>query len=153
MKVMVIVKATKDSESGVLPTPELLTAMGQYNESLVKAGIILAGEGLKPSRCAKRVHFSGKSRTVTDGPFTKTKELVAGFWLWDVKDMEEAVAWVKRCPKPLKEDCEIEIRQVFEPEDFGAALTPDLCAQEERLRTQEACTKPGKAMRQSSLHE
>jgi len=136
MKVMVIVKATKDSESGVLPTPELLTAMGQYNESLVKAGIILAGEGLKPSRCAKRVHFSGKSRTVTDGPFTKTKELVAGFWLWQVRSIEEAVEWVKRCPNPMLTDSDIEIRPVFELEDFGENLSAEAEAREETLRRQ-----------------
>jgi hypothetical protein len=119
MKVMVMVKATKDSEAGVLPTPELLTAMGQYNESLMKAGILMAGEGLKPSRYGKRVRFSGKSRTVTDGPFTETKELVAGFWLWQVRSIEEAVEWVKRCPNPMLSDSDIEIRPVFELEDFG----------------------------------
>src|ERR1700751_3882739 len=134
MKVAVLVKATKDSEAGVLPTTELLTAMGQYNESLVKAGIILAGEGLKPSRYGKRVHFSGKGRTVTDGPFTETKELVAGFWLWQVRSMEEAVEWVKRCPNPMLSDSDIEIRPVFEPEDFGENLTPEVKAQEEELR-------------------
>jgi len=136
MKVMVMVKATKDSESGVLPTPELLTAMGQYNESLVKAGIILAGEGLKPSRYAKWVHFSGKSRTVTDGPFTKTKELVAGFWLWQVRSIEEAVEWVKRCPNPMLTDSDIEIRPVFELEDFGENLSAEAEAREETLRRQ-----------------
>ena len=136
MKVMVMVKATKDSESGVLPTPELLTAMGQYNESLVKAGIILAGEGLKPSRYAKRVHFSGKSRTVTDGPFTETKELVAGFWLWQVRSIEEAVEWVKRCPNPMLTDSDIEIRPVFELEDFGENLSAEAEAREETLRRQ-----------------
>ena len=118
MKVAVLVKATKDSEAGVMPTPELLTAMGQFNESLVKAGILLAGEGLKPSRNGKRVHFSGKQRTVTDGPFTETKELVAGFWLWEVKDMDEAVAWVKRCPNPMRGPSEIEIRPLYEMDDF-----------------------------------
>jgi hypothetical protein len=136
MKVMVMVKATKDSEAGVLPTTELLTAMGQYNESLVKAGIILAGEGLKPSRYGKRVHFSGKSRTVTDGPFTETKELIAGFWLWQVRSMEEAVEWVKRCPNPMLSDSDIEIRPVFELEDFGDNLTPEAKAREEDLRRQ-----------------
>ena len=136
MKVMVIVKATKDSESGVLPTTELLTAMGQYNESLVKAGIILAGEGLKPSRYGKRVHFSGKSRTVTDGPFTETKELVAGFWLWQVRSIEEAVEWVKRCPNPMLTDSDIEIRPVFELEDFGDNLSAEAKARHEDLRRQ-----------------
>jgi len=136
MKVMVLVKATKDSEAGVLPTTELLTAMGQYNDALVKGGIILAGEGLKPSRYGKRVHFSGKSRTVTDGPFTETKELVAGFWLWQVRSIEEAVEWVKRCPNPMLTDSDIEIRPVFELEDFGDNLTPESKAREEDLRRQ-----------------
>ncbi len=134
MKVAVLVKATKDSEAGVMPSPELLAAMGQFNESLVKAGILLAGEGLKPSRHGKRVRFSGKRRTVTDGPFTETKELVAGFWLWQVHSIEEAVEWVKRCPNPMLTDSDIEIRPVFEPEDFGANLTPEVKAQEEDLR-------------------
>ena len=136
MKVIVMVKATKESEAGVLPTTELLTAMGQYNESLVKAGIILAGEGLKPSRYGKRVRFSGKSRTVTDGPFTETKELVAGFWLWQVRSIEEAVEWVKRCPNPMLTDSDIEIRPVFELEDFGDNLTPEVKAREADLRRQ-----------------
>ena len=135
MKVAVLVKATKDSEAGVMPSAELLAAMGQFNESLVKAGILLAGEGLKPSRQGKRVHFSGKQRTVIDGPFTETKELVAGFWLWQVHSIEEAVEWVKRCPNPMLTDSDIEIRPVFEPEDFGENLTPDLKAQEEKLRS------------------
>jgi len=134
MKVAVLVKATKDSEAGVMPTPELLTAMGQFNESLVKAGILLAGEGLKPSRYGKRVHFSGKQRTVTDGPFTETKELVAGFWLWQVHSIEEALEWVKRCPNPMLTDSDIEIRPVFEIDDFAANLTPEVRAQEEELR-------------------
>jgi hypothetical protein len=134
MKVAVLVKATKDSEAGVMPTPELLTAMGQFNESLVKAGILLAGEGLKPSRYGKRVHFSGKQRTVTDGPFTETKELVAGFWLWQVHSIEEALEWVKRCPNPMLTDSDIEIRPVFEMDDFAANLTPEVRAQEEELR-------------------
>jgi hypothetical protein len=133
---MVMVKATEDSEAGVMPTTELLTAMGQYNESLVKAGVILAGEGLKPSRYGKRVHFSGNSRSVTDGPFTETKELVAGFWLWQVRSIEEAVEWVKRCPNPMLTDSDIEIRPVFELEDFGESLTPEAKAQEEDLRRQ-----------------
>lgn len=136
MKVMVMVKATKDSEAGVMPTPELLTAMGKFNESLVKAGIMLAGEGLKPSRFGKRVRFSGKSRTVTDGPFTETKELVAGFWLWQVRSMEEALEWVKRCPNPMLTDSDIEIRPLFELEDFGDALTPEAREREQALRSQ-----------------
>ena len=135
MKVAVLVKATKDSEAGVMPSAELLAAMGQFNESLVKAGILLAGEGLKPSRQGKRVHFSGKKRTVTDGPFTETKELVAGFWLWQVHSMEEAVEWVKRCPNPMLTDSDIEIRPVFAAEDFGENLTPEVKAQEEELRS------------------
>jgi len=134
MKVAVLVKATRDSEAGVMPTAELLTAMGQFNESLVKAGILLAGEGLKPSREGKRVHFSGKQRTVTDGPFTETKELVAGFWLWQVHSIEEALEWVKRCPNPMLTDSDIEIRPVFEMEDFAESLTPEVRAQEEDLR-------------------
>jgi hypothetical protein len=134
MKVMVMVKATHDSEAGVMPSAELLTAMGQFNESLVKAGILLAGEGLKPSRFGKRVRFSGKTRTVTDGPFTETKELIAGFWLWQVRSVEEAVEWVKRCPNPMTIDSDIEIRPVFEPEDFGDNLTPKVKEQEQNLR-------------------
>ena len=136
MKVAVLVKATKDSEAGVMPTPELLAAMGQFNESLVKAGILLAGEGLKPSRLGKRVHFSGKQRTVIDGPFTETKELVAGFWLWQVHSLEEAVEWVKRCPNPMLTDSDIEIRPVFEAEDFTENLTPEVKAKEQNLRRQ-----------------
>ena len=135
MKVAVLVKATKDSEAGVMPSAELLAAMGQFNESLVKAGILLAGEGLKPTRQGKRVHFSGKQRTVIDGPFTETKELVAGFWLWQVHSMEEAVEWVKRCPNPMLTDSDIEIRPVFAAEDFGENLTPEVRAQEEELRS------------------
>jgi hypothetical protein len=134
MKVAVLVKATKDSEAGVMPTPELLAAMGQFNESLVKAGILLAGEGLKPSRYGTRVHFSGRQRTATDGPFTETKELVAGFWLWQVHSIEEAVEWVKRCPNPMLTDSDIEIRPVFELDDFRENLTPEGKAQEEELR-------------------
>jgi hypothetical protein len=134
MKVTVLVKATPDSEAGVMPTPELLTAMGEFNESLVKAGILLAAEGLQPSRLGKRVRFSGKTRTVTDGPFAETKELVAGFWIWQVRSIEEAVEWVKRCPNPMLTDSDIEIRPVFGPEDFGEALTPELKAQEADLR-------------------
>jgi hypothetical protein len=134
MKVTVLVKATPDSEAGVMPTPELLTAMGEFNESLVKAGILLAAEGLQPSRLGKRVRFSGKTRTVTDGPFAETKELVAGFWIWQVRSIEEAIEWVKRCPNPMLTDSEIEIRPVFGPEDFGEALTPERKAQEADLR-------------------
>jgi len=136
MKVMVIVKATKSSEAGIMPTTEALTAMGNYNEELVKAGIMLAGEGLHPSSKAVRVHFSGTNRTVTDGPFTETKELIAGFWLWQVKSIEEAIEWVKRCPNPMIEDSDIDIRPLFETEDFGEELTPELRDQEDRLRTQ-----------------
>ncbi|MBV8973504.1 MAG: YciI family protein [Sinobacteraceae bacterium] len=134
MKVAVLVKATKESEAGVMPTTELLAAMGQFNESLVKAGILLAGEGLKPTRAGKRVHFSGKQRTVTDGPFTETKELVAGFWLWQVHSIEEAVEWVKRCPNPMLSDSDIEIRPVLEMEDFAEVLTPELRARDAELR-------------------
>ncbi len=128
MKVMVFVKATQDSEAGVMPTRELLTAMGEFNAALVKAGIMLAAEGLKPSREGKRVRFSGKTRSVIDGPFAETKELVAGFWIWQVRSIEEAVEWVKRCPNPMLTDSDIEIRPVFGPEDFGEALTPELKA-------------------------
>jgi hypothetical protein len=131
---MVIVKATEDSENGVMPSEQLLAEMGNYNEELVKAGIMKAGEGLHPSSKGKRVRFSGKSRSVVDGPFAETKELIAGFWLWEVGSMEEAVEWVKRCPNPMPGDSEIEIRPVFVAEDFGAELTPELREQEERLR-------------------
>lgn len=134
MRVVVMVKATKDSEAGVMPTEQLLTDMGRYNEELVKAGVMLAGEGLHPSSKGARILFSGKKRTVTDGPFTETKELVAGFWLWQVRSMEEAIEWVKRCPNPMMEDSEIEIRPVFEAEDFGAEFTPELREQEDRVR-------------------
>jgi len=137
MKVMVLVKATKDSEAGVLPSEQLLTEMGKFNEELVKAGILLAAEGLHSSSKGVRVRFSGRSRTVIDGPFAETKELLAGFWLWQVKSMEEAVEWIKRCPNPMPDtEAEIEIRPVFEAEDFGAEFTPELREQEERLRTQ-----------------
>ena len=136
MKVMVLVKATKSSEAGVMPTTELLTAMGNYNEELVKAGIMLSGEGLQPSSKAVRVHFSGTDRIVTDGPFTETKELIAGFWLWEVKSIEEAVQWVKRCPNPMIEDSDIDIRPIFESEDFGEEFMPELREQEEKLRDQ-----------------
>jgi hypothetical protein len=134
MRVMVMVKASKSSENGVMPTTELLEAMGNYNEELVKAGIMLGGEGLHPSSKAVRVHFSGNQRTVTDGPFTETKELIAGYWLWQVKSMEEAIEWVKRCPNPMLEESDIDIRPVFEAEDFGAEFTPELREQEDRLR-------------------
>src|SRR4030095_11135776 len=136
MRVMVLVKATKDSEAGIMPSTELLEAMGKYNEELLNAGILLAGEGLQPSAKGKRVAFDGPSRTVIDGPFAETRELVAGFWLWEVKDMAEAVDWVKRCPNPMLGPSEIEIRQIFESCDFGAELTPELREQEDRLRAQ-----------------
>jgi hypothetical protein len=136
MRVMVIVKATEDSEAGVMPSTELLTAMGNFNEELVKAGIMLAGDGLQPSSKGKRVLFSGDKRTVIDGPFAETKELIAGYWVWQVKSMDEAVEWVKRCPNPMLGPSIIEIRPVFEAEDFGAEFTPELREQEERLRAQ-----------------
>jgi len=136
MRFMVLVKATKDSEAGAPPDEKLMAEMGKYNEELVKAGILLAGEGLHPSSKGARVRFSGSSRTVVDGPFAETKELVAGFWLWQVKSKEEAIEWVKRCPNPMPGESEIEIRQVFEMEDFGAEFTPELRAQEERMREQ-----------------
>ena len=136
MRVMVMVKASKESEAGKMPSTELLAAMGKFNEELVQAGVMLAGEGLHPSAKGKRVRFSGSQRTVIDGPFAETKELVAGFWLWQVKSMDEAVAWVKRCPNPMESDSDIEIRPVFEAEDFGAELTPELRDQEERLRAE-----------------
>src|SRR5215204_5439183 len=138
MRFMVMVKATADSEAGIMPSEELLAAMGQYNEELVKAGVMLAGEGLQPSSKGARVRFSGDKRTVIDGPFAETKELVAGFWLIQVKSLDEAIEWVKRCPNPMNEESEIEIRQVFEAEDFGAEFTPELREQEERQRAQMA---------------
>jgi len=139
---MVMVKATKDSEAGVLPDEKLLADMGKFNEELVKAGVMLAGEGLQPSSKGARIRFSGAKRTVIDGPFAETKELVAGFWLWQVKSKEEAIEWVKRCPNPFPgTESEIEIRQVFEAEDFGAEFTPELRKQEERLRAQVAAKK------------
>lgn len=134
MKVMVIVKATQDSEAGAMPSEQLLTDMGKYNEELVKAGIMLAGEGLHPSSKGVRVQFSGTNRTVVDGPFTETKELIAGYWLWQVQSIEAAIDWVKRCPNPMPGDSEIEIRPVFEADEFGEALTPELREQEERIR-------------------
>jgi hypothetical protein len=143
MRVMVMVKATSESEAGKMPGTELLAAMGNFNEELVKAGVMLAGEGLHPSVRGKRVQFSGSRRTVIDGPFAETKELVAGFWLWQVRSMEEAIEWVRRCPNPMQGDSEIEIRPLFEAADFGAEFTPELQAQEERLRAQvDAAAKP-----------
>ncbi|MEN3355817.1 MAG: hypothetical protein V7640_3975 [Betaproteobacteria bacterium] len=142
MRFMVLVKATKDSEAGVLPDEKLLADMGKFNEELVKAGVMLAGEGLQPSSKGARVRFSGTKRTVIDGPFAETKELIAGYWMWQVKSKQEALEWVKRCPNPFPGgDSEIEIRQVFEAEDFGAEFTPELRAQEERLRAQVARKK------------
>jgi hypothetical protein len=137
MRVCVMVKATKDSEAGAMPTQELIAAMGKFNEELVKAGLMLAGEGLQPTSRGKRVLFSGARRTVTDGPFAETKELVAGFWLWQVKSMEEAIEWVKRCPNPMPTDSEIEIRPVYEAEDFGTEFIPELRGQDKRV-TEEA---------------
>jgi hypothetical protein len=136
MRFMVMVKATKDSEAGVMPTAELLNAMGKYNEELAKAGILLAGEGLRPSSMGARVKFAGSKRTVYDGPFAETKELVAGFWLWKVKSKEEAIEWVKRCPNPMPGDSEIEIRQVFEAEDFAEQFTPDVQQHAQRVYEQ-----------------
>ena len=134
MRFMVIVKATKDSEAGMMQSEQLLADMGKFNEELVKAGVLLAADGLHPSSKGARVKFSGNKRTVTDGPFAETKELIAGYWLWQVKSKEEAIEWVKRCPNPHHEGCEIEIRQIFEAEDFGAEFTPEIREQGERLR-------------------
>ncbi len=134
MKFMVIVKASPESEAGKMPSEELMTAMGKFNEELVKAGVMLAGEGLHPTSNGVRVRFSGDKRTVIDGPFSETKELIAGFWLWQCKSKEEAIEWVRRCPNPMESDSEIEIRQVFEADDFGAEFTPELREQEDRLR-------------------
>lgn len=134
MKVMVLVKATPESEAGVLPTPELLGAMTRFNEELIRAGVMLAGEGLKPSSAGRRVHFAGSRRTVIDGPFAETKELVAGFWLWQVQSVEEAVEWVKRCPNPMVSDSDVEIRPLYGPEDFAELMTPELKALEEEQR-------------------
>lgn len=136
MKVMVIVKATPSSEAGEMPSEQLLTEMGNYNESLVNAGIMLAGEGLHPSSRGCRVRFSGRNRTVIDGPFAETKELIAGFWMWEVSSMEEAIEWAKKCPNPMPEESELEIRPVFEAEDFGEEFTPEAREQEDRLRAQ-----------------
>jgi len=134
MRFMVIVKASKDSEAGVMPSHELLAEMGAYNEQLAKAGVMVAGEGLQPSSKGARVRFSGTKRTVVDGPFAETKELIAGFWIFQVRSLEEAIEWVKRAPNPMPGDSEIEIRQIFEAEDFGAEFTPELRAQEGRIR-------------------
>jgi hypothetical protein len=136
MRVMVIIKANADSEAGVMPSEQLLREMGDYNEELVKAGIMLAGDGLHPSSKGARVRFSGDQRTVIDGPFAETKELIAGFWIWQVKSLEEAIEWLKRCPNPMNEESEVEIRPIFEMEDFGAEMTPELREQEDRLRAQ-----------------
>jgi len=136
MKFMVIVKATKKSEAGVLPDEKMLAAMGKYNEELVKAGVMLAGEGLQPSSKGARVRFSGSKRTVIDGPFAETKELIAGFWIWQCKSKAEAIEWLKRCPNPTGDESEVELRQVFEAEDFGENLTPELREREQRLRRQ-----------------
>lgn len=145
MRVMVMVKATADSEAGVMPSTELLAEMGRYNKELVKAGVMLSGDGLQPSAKGARVRFSGKSRTVVDGPFAETKELIAGFWLWQVKSMDEAIEWVRRCPNPMPTDSEIEIRPVFEAEDLGENFTPELREQEEQLRRQIAQKGPSGA--------
>jgi hypothetical protein len=136
MRVMVMVKASASSEAGAMPSEQLLAEMGRYNEELVKAGVMLAGEGLHPSAKGVRVQFSGRQRTVVDGPFAETKELVAGFWLWQVRSMDEAIEWARRCPNPMPEDSELEIRPVFEAEDFGTEFTPELREQEQRLRDQ-----------------
>jgi hypothetical protein len=133
---MVLIKADKDTEAGVMPSEQLLKEMGAFNEELVKAGVMLDGEGLKPSSAGKRVRFKGSSRTVVDGPFAETKELLAGYWIWKVKSMDEAIEWVKRCPNPTGTESEVEIRPIFEAEDFGAEFTPELRAQEERLRAE-----------------
>jgi hypothetical protein len=136
MRVMVIVKANKDTEAGVMPSEQLLTEMGNYNEQLVKAGMMLAGEGLHPTSKGVRIAFSGTRRTVIDGPFAETKELIAGYWIWSVKSLQEAIDWAKRCPNPTGEESVLEIRPIFEAEDFGAVLTPELREKDERLRAQ-----------------
>ena len=136
MRFMVIVKATEDSEAGMMPSEELLTAMMKYNEELVKAGIMLAGDGLQPSSKGARVQFEGPKRTVVDGPFAETKELVAGYWIWQVRSLDEAIEWVKRCPNPMEGESEIEIRQIFDMDDFGDAVTPEIREQEKRLRAE-----------------
>lgn len=142
MRFMVIVKASKDSEAGKMPSEQLLAAMGKYNEELAKAGILRAAEGLQPSSKGARVRFSGKKRTVIDGPFAETKELIAGFWIWEVKSKEEAIEWLKRCPNPHDEKTAVEIRQIFEAEDFGAEFTPELREQEQRIRARLDAKKP-----------
>jgi len=141
MRCIVMVKANKDSEAGAMPSTKLLAEMGKFNEELAKAGVMLAGEGLQPSSKGKRVRFSGSKRTVIDGPFAETKELIAGFWLWQVRSMEEAVEWVKRCPNPFEGESEIEIRQVFEADDFGPEYTPELRERDEKVRNQVAVKK------------
>ena len=141
MRVMVIVKASEKSEAGIMPTEKLLADMGKFNEELVKAGVLLAADGLKPSSKGKRVRFSGEKRTVIDGPFTETKELIAGYWLWQVRSMEEAVEWLKRCPCPHEGESEVEIRPVFEMEDFGAEMTPELRERQERMAAEIAVKK------------
>ena len=141
MRVMVLIKADKDSEAGVMPNEQLLTAMGNFNDELIKAGVMVAGEGLHPSSKGARVKFSGEKRTVVDGPFTEAKELIAGFWIWQVNSKEEAIEWVKRCPNPMGGESEVEIRQVFEADDFGAEFTPELREQEERQRAEMAAKK------------
>lgn len=138
MKVIVLIKATRESEAGVMPTPELLNDMSKFNEELINAGIMQAGEGLHPSSKGVRVRFSGKDRSVTQGPFAETQEIIAGFWIWKVKSMEEAVEWVKRCPNPMLSDSDVEIRPVFEMEDFGDAMSPELAAREEEMRARTA---------------
>ncbi len=143
MRFMVLIKATQESEAGVMPSEQLLTEMGKFNEELVKAGVMLAGEGLHPSSKGAKIRFSGSKRTVIDGPFAETKELIAGFWLWEVKSKEEAIEWVKRCPNPMQGESEIELRQVFEACDFGAELTTDLREQEDRLRAEVEARKKG----------
>ena len=141
MRFMVMIKATKDSEAGVMPNEQLLAAMGNFNDELIKAGVMVAGEGLHPSSKGARVKFSGEKRTVIDGPFTEAKELIAGYWIWQVSSKEEAIEWVKRCPNPMAGESEIEIRQVFEADDFGAEFTPELREQEERVRATLAAKK------------
>ena len=148
MRFMILIKASKESEAGVLPNQQLLTEMGQFNEELVKAGVMLAGEGLQPSSKGARVKFGGSKRTVVDGPFAETKELIAGFWLWQVKSMDEAIEWVKRIPNPTGDEGEVEIRQVFEADDFGANLTPEARKRDERLRAQEERLRSQAAARQ-----
>jgi hypothetical protein len=144
MKVMVMIKANKNSEAGVMPSEKLLAAMGKYNEELVNAGVMLAGEGLQPSSKGVRVHFSGDKKTFIDGPFAETKELIAGFWIWQVKSMQEALDWIKRCPNPMGDVGDVEIRPVFEAEDFGAEFTPELREQEDRIRAKAEELRTGK---------